>query len=230
MIKKLLKSINRKDVYYILIICVLSVLLCSSVRSCHHERIESENNLIALTDTIQILKTKSGKLLETKTILEGDIKTLKTTNKDLWDQLEDMKATKSQQVVHIESKVENPRIDTVLIADVSNDTISSMFNFENEYRKLTGNISVFNKEIKLGIDTDITYFDYTLALKDNKVHLTSNNPYVKTTEIQGITIPQTSYKKKNFHIGPSITAGYDPFRKQATFNIGISLTYSIYSF
>ena len=230
MIKNLIKYINRKDVCYIIVIVILSILLCSSLRSCHRERIESENNLVSLTDTIQMLKTKSGKLLESKTILEGDIKLLKITNDNLWNQLEDMKATKSQQVVYIESKVENPKVDTVLITQEKNDTISSAFNFENEYRKLSGNVLVYNKEIRLGIDQDITYFDYTLAIKDNKVYLTSNNPYVKTTEIQGVTIPQTSYKKKKFHLGPSITVGYDPFRKQSTFNVGISLTYSLYSF
>ena len=70
------------------------------------------------------------------------------------------------------------------------------------------------------------YFDYTVVLKDNKVWLSSSNPYVKYNKITGLTLP--TQKQKRWGIGPAVTAGYDPANNKISMMLGVSLSYHIF--
>ena len=104
------------------------------------------------------------------------------------------------------------------------------FAFNNKYRELEGQVSLFDTTLSLNINKDKIYLDYTLALKDGKVYVQSDNPYVKYNEIQGLTIPSNIAKTKRFGIGPSVGYGYDFKFKKFSPYIGVSVNYNLISF
>ena len=222
----------KTHIIYILIIVLLCVLLSFSIQKCSNTNNEYKNNIEALNDTIKYYQDKNGNLVATKLAFESDVKTLKLLNEDLYKEIEDLKLKKSvSSIVYIEGKVENPKQDTSYI--VKHDTISKGFNkyfdFNNEYRVLEGNVKYENDSLGIFINKDIINFNYSVGIdKDNNIYVKSTNPYVKYNEISGFRVSQS--KKTHWSLGPSINFGYDPIQNKPSFNIGISLNYSLIKF
>lgn len=223
-----IKSI-KTHLIYIAIITALLFTLSISIRSCQENKQLYNNNITALVDSISHYKTKNGELIASKTLLEGDMSLLKKVNSDLMDELNSMKVKNPEQVVKIVTKYVQIPSDTVWIIDSinTNVNITKQFNFTNDYRSLMGNVYLENNTLGLNINKDEVYAKYTLAIKDNKAYIKTDNPYIKFLDIQGITIPTP--KTKHFYLGPSINFGYDPFKNTPTFNIGISIGYGLFS-
>ena len=223
-----IKSI-KTHLIYIAIITALLFTLSISVRSCQENKQLYNNNITALVDSISHYKTKNGELVASKTLLEGDMSLLKKVNSDLMDELNSMKVKNPEQVVKIVTKYVQIPSDTVWVIDSinTNVNITKQFNFTNDYRSLMGNVYLENNTLGLNINKDEVYAKYTLAIKDNKAYITTDNPHIKILDIQGITIPTP--KTKRFYLGPSINFGYDPFKNKPTFNIGISVGYGLFS-
>ena len=159
--------------------------------------------------------------------MEGDFSLLEKTNSKLADELKSMKVTDPEQVVKIVTKYVQLPSDTVWVVYSTDINITKQFDFTDKYRSLAGNIYLKNDMLGLNINKDEVYANYTLAIKDNKAYVTSDNPYIKISDIQGITLPTP--KTKHFYLGPSINFGYDPIQKKPTFNIGISVGYGLFS-
>jgi len=222
----------KTHIIYILIIVLLCVLLSFSIQKCSNANNEYKNNIEALNDTIKYYQDKNGNLVATKLAFESDVNTLKLLNKDLYKEIEDLKLKKSvSSIVYIEGNIENPKQDTSYI--VKYDTISKGFNkyfdFNNEYRVLEGNVKYENDSLGIFINKDIINFNYSVGIdKDNNIYVKSTNPYVKYNEISGFRVSQP--KKTYWSIGPSINFGYDPIQNKPSFNIGVSLNYSLIKF
>ena len=221
-----LKSIKIHLIYASIIILLL-FLLGVSVKSCQENKQSCNNNITALTDSISYYKSKNGELVASKTLLEGEFSLLEKTNSKLADELKSMKVTDPEQVVKIVTKYVQLPSDTVWVVDSTDINITKQFDFTDKYRSLAGNIYLKNDMLGLNINKDEVYANYTLAIKDNKAYVTSDNPYIKISDIQGITLPTP--KTKHFYLGPSINFGYDPIQKKPTFNIGISVGYGLFS-
>lgn len=225
----------RFKVISISAIIILVLLLSMSVRSCIDYKNRNENNIIALTDSIKYYTDKVGGVVAMKTLLEGDMNTLKLANKELYDAVKAMGINKPTSVVHIGSTVDNPKKDTawvihdslIYIGD-SNKVITKNFAFNNQFRSLEGNVSLTDTLLGLNISKDQVYLDYTLAIKDNKVYVKSSNPYVKYDELIGITLPKT--KQKRFSIGPSVGFGYDIANKRLAPIVGVSFNWNLIKF
>lgn len=221
-----LKSIKIHLIYASIIILLL-FLLGVSVKSCQENKQSCNNNITALTDSISYYKSKNGELIASKTLLEGDFSLLEKTNSKLADELKSMKVTDPEQVVKIVTKYVQLPSDTVWVVDSTDINITKQFDFTDKYRSLAGNIYLKDDILGLNINKDEVYANYTLAIKDNKAYVTSDNPYIKISDIQGITLPTP--KTKHFYLGPSINFGYDPIQKKPTFNIGVSVGYGLFS-
>ena len=222
----------KKDFIYIIIICVLLGGLSLSIEKCAGTQHEYDNNIAALLDSVTYLKAKNGDLVATKLAFEGDLKLLKQVNKDLYDVIENLKLKGSvTQVIHVDGTIENEIHDTTYV--VQHDTLykgfTKEFNFNNEYRTLEGLVKYQQDTLGVNITKDIVNFNYNVAMdKNNRIYVTSTNPYVKYNEITGFTVPKQ--KKKHFSIGPSINFGYDPINNKAAFTIGGSVVYNLYQF
>lgn len=193
---------------------------------------EYDNNMEALRDTIHEYKGKNGELVAEKTLLRGDINTLKAANQELTDQLNSMKVKNPSQVVYVETEVVNEVHDTTYIVDHTLPYQRKDFNFSNNFRQLEGFMELNDNNLGLNITKDVTLVDYTLAIKDNKVYLSSSNPYVQYNEIQGLTVPKPKKPKFSIGFGPQFGVGYDLLNNKPGIyaGVGISANYNLVSF
>ena len=221
---------NKYKSQIILILCLL-VCIFFLIRSCENNLADKriyDNNVKALTEQIQTWETKAGDLVAEKTVLEGDVKLLKQTNEELYEQVKKLKA-RPKEVVYIETEIINEVHYTTFIVD--SNYIKKYFDFSDQWRTLTGFVEYNNPNLNLTFTKDITKADFTVAIKDSKVYITSNNPHIVYNDIQGVVLPK---KEPMFTIstGPSFSAGYGLINKNFDFYAGWSIIigYNIKSF
>ena len=221
---------NKYKSQIILILCLL-VCIFFLIRSCENNLANKriyDNNVKALTEQIQTWETKTGDLVAEKTVLEGDVKLLKQTNEELYEQVKKLK-TRPKEVVYIETEIINEVHDTTFIVD--SNYIKKYFDFSDQWRTLTGFVEYNNPNLDLTFTKDITKADFTVAIRDSKVYITSNNPHIVYNDIQGVVLPK---KEPMFTIstGPSFSAGYGLINKNFDFYAGWSVIigYNIKSF
>ena len=195
-------------------------------------RKQYDHNMEALTDSIHTYKGRNGDLVAEKTILIGQYNDLKNLYDDLDEKVKNMKVRNPDQVVYVETEVINEVHDTTFIIDRSLPSLRKDFDFSNNYRQLAGFMELKDDNLGLNITQDRTLVDYTLAIKDGRVYLSSSNPYVQYNEIQGITIPAPKKPKFSIGIGPQLGAGFDLINKTPGIyaGVGISANFNIISF
>lgn len=216
----------NKNYIYIIIILILTACLTFSVKSCRDAEAESNHNLIAMVDSVDYYKGKNDELVAEKTLLTGDIDVLKTANADLYKQIESMKVKKPEQVVYVETIIENEVRDTTYVRE----TVDSIYNFDfsNEWRDLSGNIEIDTNNVSLNILKDYTYFNASIAIKNGRAYVTSDNPYLKVTNMDGFTLPKQKNKRLGF--GPYIGLEYDFEKRKVCPSIGVSISWHLFEF
>lgn len=206
------------------------VFITLSINKCTYYKNVNDKNIIALTDSVKYYKGKYGNEVAKKTMIETDCKNLQIINDSLYRMIQSMQVKKPDIVIGGSSSIDNGKHDTVwvpTVTEINSKNIYRKFDFSNQYRELTGNVSYINDTLGLHIEKDIMQFKYALAVKDNVVYMTSDNPYVKFNSITGLTIPKQK-KEKKFGIGPSIFGGYS--NKGFVYGIGIGLQYNFINF
>ena len=206
------------------------VFITLSINKCSYYKNVNDKNIIALTDSVNYYKGKYGNEVAKKTMIETDCKNLQIINDSLYRMIQSMQVKKPDIVIGGSSSIDNGKRDTVYIptvTEITSKNIYRKFDFSNQYRELTGNVSYTNDTLGLYIEKDRMQFKYALAVKDNVVYMTSDNPYVKFNSITGLTIPKQK-KEKKFGIGPSVFGGYS--NKGFVYGIGIGLQYNLISF
>ena len=215
------------------IILVLCLLVCGFflIRSCENNLANKriyDNNVKALTEQMQTWKTKAGDLVAEKTVLEGDVKLLKQTNEELYEQVKKLKA-RPKEVVYVETEIINEVHDTTFVVD--SNYVKKYFDFSDQWRTLTGFVEYNKPNLNLAFTQDITKADFTVAIRDSKVYVTSNNPHIVYNDIQGVVLPKTE-PMFTIATGPSFSAGYGLINKNFDFYAGWSVIigYNIKSF
>ena len=206
------------------------VFITLSINKCTYYKNVNNKNIIALTDSVKYYKGKYGNEVAKKTMIETDCKNLQIINDSLYRMIQSMQVKKPDMVIGGSTSIDNGKHDTVwvpTVTEITSKNIYRKFDFSNQYRDLTGNVSYTNDTLGLYIEKDIMQFKYALAVKDNVVYMTSDNPYVKFNSITGLTIPKQK-KEKKFGIGPSVFGGYS--NKGFVYGIGIGLQYNLISF
>lgn len=206
------------------------VFITWSINKCTYYKNVNDKNIIALTDSVNYYKGKYGNEVAKKTMIETDCKNLQIINDSLYRMIQSMQVKKPDIVIGGSTSIDNGKRDTVYIPTVTEITAKNIyrkFDFSNQYRELTGNVSYTNDTLGLYIEKDRMQFKYALAVKDNVVYMTSDNPYVKFNSITGLTIPKQK-KEKKFGIGPSVFGGYG--NKGFVYGIGIGLQYNLINF
>ena len=206
------------------------VFITLSINKCTYYKNINDKNIIALTDSVNYYKGKYGNEVAKKTMIETDCKNLQIINDSLYRMIQSMQVKKPDMVIGGSTSIDNGKHDTVWIptvTEITSKNIYRKFDFSNQYRELTGNVSYANDTLGLYIEKDRMQFKYALAVKDNVVYMTSDNPYVKFNSITGLTIPKQK-KEKKFGIGPSVFGGYS--NKGFVYGIGIGLQYNLINF
>lgn len=206
------------------------VLMTLSVNKCTYYKNVNNKNIIALTDSVKYYKGKYGNEVAKKTMVEADYKNLQNINDSLYRMIQSMQVKKPDMIIGGSTSIDNGNHDTIYIptaTEITSKNIYRKFDFSNRYRELTGNINYTNDTLGLHIEKDRIQFKYALAVKDNVVYMTSDNPYVKFNSITGLTIPKQK-KEKKFGIGPSVFSGYS--NRGFVYGIGIGLQYNFINF
>lgn len=206
------------------------VFITLSINKCTYYKNVNDKNIIALTDSVKYYKGKYGNEVAKKTMIETDCKNLQIINDSLYRMIQSMQVKKPDMVIGGSSSIDNGKHDTLwvpTVTEITSKNIYRKFDFSNQYRELTGNVSYTNDTLGLHIEKDIMQFKYALAVKDNVVYMTSDNPYVKFNSITGLTIPKQK-KEKKFGIGPSVFGGYS--NRGFVYGIGIGLQYNLINF
>ena len=206
------------------------VFITWSINKCTYYKNVNDKNIIALTDSVNYYKGKYGNEVAKKTMIETDCKNLQIINDSLYRMIQSMQVKKPDIVIGGSTSIDNGKHDTVYIptvTEITSKNIYRKFDFSNQYRELTGNVSYTNDTLGLYIEKDRMQFKYALAVKDNVVYMTSDNPYVKFNSITGLTIPKQK-KENKFGIGPSVFGGYS--NKGFVYGIGIGLQYNFINF
>ena len=206
------------------------VFITWSINKCTYYKNVNDKNIIALTDSVNYYKGKYGNEVAKKTMIETDCKNLQIINDSLYRMIQSMQVKKPDIVIGGSTSIDNGKHDTVwvpTVTEITSKNIYRKFDFSNQYRELTGNVSYTNDTLGLYIEKDRMQFKYALAVKDNVVYMTSDNPYVKFNSITGLTIPKQK-KEKKFGIGPSVFGGYS--NKGFVYGIGIGLQYNFINF
>ena len=206
------------------------VFITLSINKCTYYKNVNDKNIIALTDSVNYYKGKYGNEVAKKTMIETDCKNLQNINDSLYRMIQSMQVKKPDIVIGGSSSIDNGNHDTLWVptfTEITSKNIYRKFDFSNQYRELAGNVSYTNDTLGLYIEKDIMQFKYALAVKDNVVYMTSDNPYVKFNSITGLTIPKQK-KEKKFGIGPSVFGGYG--NKGFVYGIGIGLQYNFINF
>ena len=206
------------------------VFITWSINKCTYYKNVNDKNIIALTDSVNYYKGKYGNEVAKKIMIETDCKNLQIINDSLYRMIQSMQVKKPDIVIGGSTSIDNGKHDTIYIptvTEIASKNIYRKFDFSNQYRELTGNVSYTNDTLGLYIEKDRMQFKYALAVKDNVVYMTSDNPYVKFNSITGLTIPKQK-KEKKFGIGPSVFGGYS--NKGFVYGIGIGLQYNFINF
>lgn len=222
---------NHKRIFIeVFSVVAFFVFITLSINKCTYYKNVNDKNIIALTDSVNYYKGKYGNEVAKKTMIETDCKNLQNINDSLYRMIQSMQVKKPDIVIGGSTSIDNGKHDTVYIptvTEITSKNIYRKFDFSNQYRELTGNVSYTNDTLGLYIEKDIMQFKYALAIKDNVVYMTSDNPYVKFNSITGLTIPKQK-KEKKFGIGPSVFGGYS--NKGFVYGIGIGLQYNLMNF
>lgn len=224
---------NKKSIIYIISIIVVFIIVIICFSKCYNNTKSAyNNNLLALNDTIKYYKGKNDELVAQKLLFEGELSDLKLLNADLYNKIENLNLEnkKLQNIVDFSGTIENEPSDTFFIT--SKDSLLNGkiydFNFTNNYRTLEGYTQFLNDSLKVSINKDIVYFEYTVAIdENNNVYINSDNPYVKYNQISGLTIKKQ--KEDKFIIGPTLGIGLTSDLKIRPY-IGVGITYKLLGF
>lgn len=222
---------NHKRIFIeVFSVVAFFVFITLSINKCTYYKNVNDKNIIALTDSVNYYKGKYGNEVAKKTMIETDYKNLQIINDSLYRMIQSMQVKKPDMVIGGSTSIDNGKHDTLWVptaTEITSKNIYRKFDFSNKYRELTGNVSYTNDTLGLHIEKDRIQFKYALAVKDNVVYMTSDNPYVNFNSITGLTIPKQK-KEKKFGIGPSVFGGY--INKGFVYGVGIGLQYNLISF
>lgn len=221
-------------VYTILSLVIIVLLICN--RCTRDAASISQQNVRALLDTVQTLKLSNGELVSYKQQYINTHKELEQyigiSNKKIKD-LEKQLDSKIDRITYLESSI---RVDTIVLETVvsqsKDDSVTYTFHLDEQWIKMDGGLSVIN--------TVSTATLYGLRIPtplivgttdDNKVFVTSENPYIDINNIESSIVIQKNQttKRKPWNIGASAGVGvmYDCIGKSfcAGPYIGFGLSY-----
>ena len=218
---------NKKGRLQFIVMIVLFVWALISMQRClimKHNYDTAQNNIVALTDSIEYYECKTGELVAQKTMLIGEIKDLKESHSKelncLYDDLNSMKRKNAQMAAQLKGFIDNPVKDTIWKYDTIKfeKSLIQPFDFSDKWRILSGNITLKDDTIGLNIKEDQVFFDYTIAIEDDCIYIKSDNPYVKYDYVTAIQEQQK--KPKHWNIGFQTGFGFQYSMFNKTIDVG----------
>jgi len=252
----LLKKLSNPELqrWLFLGLFILSVFfLAKSCSDNSQELAIANHNIVALHDTIHIVKTKNGQLESQKTAFIADNDRLKMLNKELSDELEKEKGNVKVIIKEgIKIKYDTIKVKYMEYEKIDDSTgkfiwaykeqqpsLFTQIRGENIFQILDGEIKnpqtkITDLSFQLDLITGITEIDdyYKIFVRTKE-----NNPNV-SFNVDGSIVDEKFFtnEKRKWFIGPTIGIGIsgpiNSFKLYPTinWNIGISVGYKLWSF
>lgn len=236
---------KREKICFITIGVLIIGLICTILYATHKkdDLIIANNNIEALTDTITQKELKNGELLQYNQSLVLEKQVLEKYLQISRQEVKDLEKKLNSKLLYI-SKLEGTiKTDTIYIENAvsTTDSLSYRYSFmkDTEYYTICGYTDVDKNHKSF---TTITENTIPLKLKvglteDWKIFVTSDNPNVNLTSIEGALVDKTVFlkqqKKDRFSVGIQFGFGaqYGLMHRQFDYGpyIGIGAEYRIFS-
>ena len=205
-----------------LLIFVLIALVGFLLLRVNHISNEYYNYQQRAVDTLSVYQNKVGELYAANDTYIMDIKELKKTNKELYEEVKKLKdnpiiVTKAEVVYKVDSvKMDS---DTVYVYADGNDTIyKNEFSKKDPWMDITGTtlFSLNNKQFSTTLNNVSFNADITTNLveRDNKLYFVSksSNPYLQINNIEGCMLSPEDSKviKQRFDDRWAVVIGAGP--------------------
>lgn len=203
-----------KDWRNILIIALIAaVCVLASLSRCNRDKLDvAENNLKALQDTVRVYELKNGDLMSAKQnlILEKEnlSRHLSITDNER-KEIERKLKSAIAYIGEIEGKV---KIDTLTLHDsvyIENGIANICFSYSDKWVSLDGKTEM-KDSVSAATQINSIVMDVPLKMgltDDNQMFVTSSNPYVLISDIDGAQILTKKNKPKRWGFGPYIGVG-----------------------
>jgi hypothetical protein len=237
---------TKREKIGLIIICVLLLLLTGTIFYCicEHKKLNiANNNIEALTDTITQKDLKNGELLCYNQSLVLEKQELEKYLQISHQEVKDLERKLDSKLLYISKLEGSIKTDTIYIENTvsTTDSLSYRYSFmkDTKYYTICGYTDVDENHKSF---TTITENTIPLKLKvglteDWKICVTTNNPHVQLTSIDGAVVDKDVFlkqqKKDRFSIGIQFGFGaqYGLMHRQFDYGpyIGIGAEYRIFS-
>jgi hypothetical protein len=231
---------------------VLLALFSESCNDAEYNKQLNEQNIQALTDSIQTLTLDNGQLQSQKAIFFTDKKNLEKLNKDLKEELDRVKGGKPEVIIKTDVKYVgfDLKLNNELLR-LEDGSLGLKFDYDTKSRSLQG-ISKFkviqqqadeNTPGKVNIIPGITEitkdeisFALTVGIKKESdgtrnIFVIPSDTTLRITELVGANLGKEPIpKKRHFGFGPSLQVGYDIVNQRPALGVGLSLQYNLIKF
>lgn len=239
-------NLSKREIVGLIIIGILSLVLTFTIiyaKNKNNKLDIANNNIEALTDTITQKELKNGELLQYNQSLVLEKQELEKYLQISRQEVKDLEKKLDSKLLYI-SKIEGRiKTDTIYIENSvsTTDSLSYRYSFmkDTEYYTICGYTDVDKNHKSF---TTITENTIPLKLKvgltqDWKIFVTSDNPNVNLTSIEGALVDKKTFlkqqEKDRFSIGIQFGFGaqYGLMHRQFDYGpyIGIGAEYRIFS-
>lgn len=206
---------NKIKLEYILI-AILAILFLLACLIGNSYKNKYRNAVEKLGDTIEIYVNKNNELYKANTLYVENIKELKKTNQDLYNEV---KSLEDNPIVITKTKIEYV-LDSVVIRDtIFGDTVNNVYtaniDYSDKWTDFHGMCSMDLNSMMSEFVLDSLRFDCSLTMdiieKGNNLYIIgkSDNPYLQINNLEGVILSPEKSKilKRTFNRPWGIMAG-----------------------
>lgn len=202
-----------KDLLLIILVILATSFIMST--SCTKQKLDiAENNISALTDTISTYKLKNGELLYEKQGYIAEKEQLSTFIRVQESEIKELEKKLGSAISTITKLKQEVKVDTLKLIDsvyLYEGETRNDFSFSDNWLSLSG--TTIYKDYKFSTTLNNLSMDVPLKVgttKDNKWFVTTENPYVSFSSIEGASIEKAKPKRFSLtvHAGLGLSYGY----------------------
>ena len=219
----------------LLVFGLVIIILLMNTTCINRKNNNLANNIKALTDSMQIIEGKNGDLIYARQSLileKNELENyLDISNKEV-KRLEKELDSKIALISKMQGMVV---VDTLVMYDsiyIHEDTTIVQFNYKDNWLAMDGTTVITNYKPKTVINSITSEVPLKIGMTDDyKIFATTDNPYVKFTDIESSIISgsKLNEKKKNWNVGLQVGfgGGFDLISKRVTVGpyIGAGISY-----
>ena len=211
-------NVDKKTIIGYLIEAVIFIALLAGVWGYYNKKLNtSEQNIKAMKGKVEVIELQNKELIYTRDLYFATINDLEELLDITKKQANDIQRRLDSKIAHIaqleqEIKIEYVEVVKDSIVYITKDKLVASFHYEDDWLNFDGE-NTFNTGDVFDYTTIIKNIKInaplTVGLSDNyKIFVTTPNPYVSFTEIEGAVIDKSIMQPKKKRFGWGIHGGF----------------------